>query len=175
MRHGFSVFSLWCISVQKYRNVQLLSKPFSEFFGYFHAFFHRDVLDRDERTNVQGTHSRMFATVPRHINQRVGGLCRVQGPFDDGFWGADKCVNGTVRWCPRVDVQEGNPVGRFNGLGNGIDDLRIFMKGKIQLIRKKAPFFIRSRKISVSTAMALGENTFTLIKGMVAGRNCVSS
>ena len=128
LRHGFSVFSLWCISVQKYRNVQLLSKPFPEFFGYFHAFFHRNVLDGDERTNVQGAHSRMFATVPCHINQRVGGLWRVQGPFDNGLWGADKCVNGTVRWCPRVDVQKSNPVSWFNRLGNGIDNLRTFTK-----------------------------------------------
>ena len=128
LRHGFSVFSLWCISVQKYRNVQLFCKPFPKFFGYFHAFFHRNVLDGDERTNVQGAHSRMFATVPCHINQRVGGLWRVQGPFDNGLWGADKCVNGTVRWCPRVDVQKSNPVSWFNRLGNGIDYLRTFTK-----------------------------------------------
>ena len=100
------------------RDLQLLADPFAQRFGARDRFLPTHVAHRDERTNIGRAHPRMRALLFAHVDQFRGLLdsakSRLHGSFRDADKGHDRAIGARAG----IDVEQRNPIDRFNRGGD---------------------------------------------------------
>ena len=117
--------------IEKKGDPEFLRGPPGEGPGDIGAVRHGHPPDGDEGADVHGPEAGMLALVPSHVDAHPchagGGQC----PLHDGLGVSDKGVDGAVRGCAGIHVQEGaarRPPDRF---GDGFDGFLVSAFGKI--------------------------------------------
>ena len=96
-----------------------------------HGLLHRDAGDRHQRADVHAAEARVFTGVLAHVDELGTHPRGADGSLDDLRRLAHEGEDGPIGGAAGVDVQQGDSVGRADGVGDGVENRGIAPLGEV--------------------------------------------
>ena len=114
-----------CVFVAIDRDADFLAEAPRQLAGMLGGFFHGNVRDRNQRADVGGSESRVFAVVLAHVDEPGGFLHCPERGFDHRFRRSDEGDHRAVGGLARIDIQQRDALDSFDFVGDLLDDVQI--------------------------------------------------